>query len=105
MHNAACDLRLKHFSNKKGINGIKSDNKIKADDSNRVFAVKSKGRVDKMSPTDRENAVGIRKGRGRNSVEFDASSSEVSTTVRPNGISEHTIKGDVDLTNRNPKFD
>ncbi|TQV82651.1 hypothetical protein FKG94_07950 [Exilibacterium tricleocarpae] len=96
-------IRVRHFTNTKGLNGIKQDNIIIASDQNSVFTVKARGRPG--SPADVEKALGIKPGRGRNFVEFDASPGEVRVeTNRFTGATEIIFRGDVDLSDRNPNF-
>ncbi len=95
--------RVRHFTNSKGINGIKDSNTIKASDQNSVFTEKAKGKPG--SPRDVEEKLGIGRGRGNNYVEFDAKSNEFQVIKNPTtGATERVFKGDVDLTNRNAKF-
>ncbi len=95
--------RLRHFTNKKGIEGIKDTEVIKASDQDRVFTVKAKGKP--KSPRDVEEELGISRGRGNNYVEFDAYEGEFAVVKNPQtGATEYTLKGDVDLKDRNASF-
>ncbi|WP_231975152.1 HYD1 signature containing ADP-ribosyltransferase family protein [Tenacibaculum maritimum] len=97
--------RVKHFSNKKGIEGIKKDNKIKASDQNKVFTVKAKGRMSKGSSRDIEKKLGIKQGRANKSVEFDVDPSEITIIKnKDTGAIEHVLDGDISLEGRNPIF-
>ncbi len=97
--------RVRHYSNKAGITGIQKERKIKAKDKGSVFTVKAKGRMTKGSSIDIEKRLGIKEGRGKHFVEFDASSSEVTVVTNPiTGATEHIFSGDVLLDNRNPIF-
>ncbi len=52
-----------------------------------------------------EARLGIKAGRGNNYVEFDAFPYEYEiVTNRVTGAREFIFKGDVDISNRNPKF-
>ncbi len=96
-------VRLRHFTSISGLNGIRTDNVIKAGDRGRVFAVRARGRSG--SPRDVERALGIRRGRGNAFIEFDASPSEFVIKQNPDtGATEYIIQGDVGLTERGPEF-
>jgi len=71
-----CVERVKHFTNKKGVTGIKESGTIKAGDTNSVFTVGAKTREAKGSPNDITDRLGIAPGRARNSVTFDAKPGE-----------------------------
>jgi RHS repeat-associated protein len=95
--------RVRHFTNSKGVRGIESDGVIKASDQNSVFAVKARGKAD--SPRDVEKSLGIKRGRGNNYVEFDASPNEFNVVKNPQtGATERVFKGDVNLKDRNATF-
>lgn len=96
-------VRVRHFTNSKGLDGIELDKIIKASDQNRVFTVKAKGKPG--SPRDIEEALGIKPGRGRNYIEFDANPNEYKIVKNSltNAV-EYVFDGDVNLTNRNTKF-
>jgi len=96
-------VRLRHFTNSKGLKGIQQNGVIKASDQNKVFAVRAKGKA--PAPRDVEKALGIKKGRGRNHVDFDAKPDEFAIVENPlTKATESVFDGDVNLTERNPTF-
>jgi hypothetical protein len=57
------------------------------------------------SPRDVEEALGIKRGRGNNYVEFDAKSGEFQTVKNARtGATETVFDGDLDLAGRNATF-
>jgi hypothetical protein len=96
-------VRVRHFTNSKGAKGIESEGVITASDQNKVFTVKAQGKPG--SPRDVEEALGIKRGRGNNYVEFDAKPGEFETVKNSKtGATETVFDGDVDLTGRNATF-
>lgn len=96
-------VRVRHFTNTKGLNGIQESKVIRASDQNKVFTIKASGKPG--SPRDVEKALGIKNGHGRNYIEFDAYRNEFETIKNARtGATEITFKGNVDLINRNPEF-
>lgn len=96
-------IRLRHFTNKSGLEGMKSDQKIVFSDQNTVFNVRAKGKPG--SPRDVKEQLGIKRGRGSFMVEYDANVDEVNVVTNPRtGATEYNIKENVDLTGRNPVF-
>lgn len=109
VHNAPCGatsegtVRVRHFTNSKGVKGIETDGVIKASDQNKVFTVKAQGKPG--SPRDVEEALGIKRGRGNNYVEFDAKPSEFQTVKNARTEATETVfDGDVALSGRNATF-
>ncbi|WP_050881323.1 HYD1 signature containing ADP-ribosyltransferase family protein [Flavobacterium branchiophilum] len=97
--------RVRHYTNKKGRDGIEKDNLIVAKDQNKVFTVKAKGRMSKGSSKDLESKLGIKPGKAKNYVEFDVKPEEVTIIDNPiTGATEHVLNGDVSLEGRNPIF-
>jgi hypothetical protein len=95
--------RVRHFTNNKGLSGIRENNTISASDQNSVFTVKAKGKVG--SARDIEKQLGIKRGKASNYIEFDANPSEFRSIKNPiTGATEKIFKGDVDLTKRNATF-
>ncbi|WP_343840448.1 HYD1 signature containing ADP-ribosyltransferase family protein [Bowmanella denitrificans] len=95
--------RVRHFTNNKGLEGIRESNSIIASDQNSVFTVKARGRVG--SARDIEKQLGIKRGKGNNYVEFDANPNEIQVIKNPvTGAAERVFEGDVDLTGRNASF-
>ena len=94
-------VRVRHFTNSSGLRGIQQSGVIRAGDKGRVFAVPARGKPG--SPRDVERTLGLRPGRGRNYVEFNASPDEFEIVTNPGtGAREFRFRGDVDLTERNP---
>jgi hypothetical protein len=91
-------VRMRHYTNAKGKNGIVQGNVIKASDQNKVFMVPAKGKP--MSPRDAESTLGIGRGRGRHVVEFDAPASRVDSRFNSTmNITEWIAEGDLPVTN------
>lgn len=96
-------VRLRHFTNSRGLKGIQQSGVIRPGDKGRVFAVPARGKPG--SPRDVERALGLLPGRGRNYVEFNASPGEFEIITNPStGAREFQFRGDVVLTKRNPAF-
>jgi hypothetical protein len=62
-------VRLRLYTNKKGIDGIQKSRMIQARDKGKVLFDRASGKP--MSQHDAEKAFGIRRGHGRNIVETD----------------------------------
>jgi RHS repeat-associated protein len=100
---AEATVRVRHFTNSKGVKGIENKGIITASDQNKVFTVKAQGKPG--SPRDVEEALGIKRGRGNNYVEFDAKPGEFQTVKNARtGATETVFDGDVDLAGRNATF-
>jgi RHS repeat-associated protein len=82
-------VRVRHFTNSKGIKGIENDGVIVARDQNRVFTVKAQGKPG--SPRDVEESLGIKRGRGNNYVEFDGKPGEFQTVKNPRTGATETV--------------
>ena len=99
-------IKMRHYTNKKGIDGIRDANKIVASDQNLVFAVTERQMKKNRSARDIEKYLGISKGRGARYVEFYACPGEF--TPRKNSrnpkLIEHVYKGDLSLDGRSPDF-
>ncbi len=92
--------RIRHYTNRKGSNGIERDGVIKASDQNKVFAESTN--KPPLSRADAEDKYQIGKGRGRDYVETDVPTSRVERTKNSRtGKDELTIEGDVPLQNAN----
>ena len=93
--------RVRHYTNSKGLNGIRQSGVIYARDNNRVYLEPAKRKP--MSIADAEEFYELKEGRGRNYVEFDVDSSELEWVENPRYHRlELTVKGDVTI--ENPKF-
>ena len=91
-------VRMRHYTNSRGKNGIVESGVIKASDQNKVFLVPAKGRL--MSPRDAESTLGIGRGRGNNVLEFDAPADRVTSRYNAKfGITEWVADGDLEITN------
>ncbi|QES49826.1 hypothetical protein DEJ50_20380 [Streptomyces venezuelae] len=91
-------VRMRHYTNSKGKNGIVSSQQIIASDQNKVFLVPAKGKP--MSPTDAEKTLGIGRGRGRHVVEFDIPAHLVTKEYNSTmNIYEWTVKGTAKISN------
>ena len=94
-------IRVRHYTNSKGLNGIRQSGIIYARDNNRVYLEPAKRKP--MSIADAEEFYELKDGRGRNYVEFDVDSSELEWVENPRYHRlELTVKGDVTI--ENPKF-
>ncbi|WP_280138433.1 RHS repeat-associated core domain-containing protein, partial [Pseudovibrio denitrificans] len=96
-------IRVRHYTSVSSLKKIRSDNALIASDQNRVFLTKAKGKP--LSPKDAENTLGIGKGKGNEIVEFDAYLDEIEVVKNPlTKTREITVKGNIDLNGRKPKF-
>ena len=87
--------RVRHYTNSKGLEGIKKDNTIKAHDNDRVYVEPAKKKP--LSQIDAETKYQIGQGRGRNYVEFDVPNDQLEWVPNPRyGTEELTIKGGTD---------
>jgi hypothetical protein len=99
--NEPATIRIRHYTNAKGLQGIAKENVILASDQNRVSA--ESARLDPLSQVQAETKYGLKPGRGRNFVETDVAKSQVSQRFNPmTGANELIIKGDLPL--QNPTF-
>jgi RHS repeat-associated protein len=91
-------IRIRHYTNSKGLEGIRRDNIIRASDQNKVFAESCKKKP--LSPRDAEAKYGLKRGRGRHFVETDVPVDRVQRMKNPKTrVYELQIRGDVPLTN------
>ncbi len=94
---------VRHFTNKKGWEGIQETQLIKASDQNSVFTVHAKGKPGGAREV--ENELGIKRGRGSHYVEFDAYPGEFKEVYNYlTKAIEYVFKGDVNLAGRKPRF-
>ena len=95
---AKAKTRIRHYTNKQGIDGIEGSGVIHASDQNRVFAESARRRA--LSARNAEDKYGLKRGRGRNFVETDVASDRVKRRANPlTGADELTVEGDVVLSN------
>jgi RHS repeat-associated protein len=93
--------RIRHYTNRKGLNGIQQSGVIKAYDKGSVFGEYAKNRP--LAPRDAEERYILPKGHGRDYVETDVPTMRVNRERNSiNGVEELRIWGDVPL--RNPTF-
>lgn len=91
-------IRVRHYTNSKGLKGIEESKVIKATDQNRVFA-ETAGRKP-LGQIQAEARYGLKPGRGRNYVETDVPKSQVSQRYNPStGANELVVKGNLPLLN------
>ncbi|SFB38152.1 HYD1 signature containing ADP-ribosyltransferase family protein [Clostridium frigidicarnis] len=87
--------RVRHYTNRKGINGIEQDGKIIARDNNRVYVEPANKKP--LSQIEAETKYQIKKGKGRDYMEFDVPNSKLEWLKNPRyGTEELTIKGGVE---------
>ena len=93
--------RVRHYTNRKGSTGIKSDGVIQAQDNNRVYVEPANKKP--LSQLDAEEKYQIGRGRGRDYIETDVPDSQLEWVKNPRyGTMELTIKGNLKL--ENPTF-
>ncbi|GFZ34456.1 hypothetical protein CSC2_49820 [Clostridium zeae] len=94
--------RVRHYTNRKGINGIEQDGSIIAKDNNRVYVELASKKP--LSQVEAETKYQIKTGKGRDYVEFDVPNSKLEWVKNPRyGTPELTIKGGIEEL-LNPKF-
>ncbi|MBE6091133.1 MAG: hypothetical protein E7206_24530 [Clostridium beijerinckii] len=94
--------RVRHYTNRKGINGIEQDGSIIAKDNNRVYVEPANKKP--LSQVEAETKYQIKTGKGRDYVEFDVPNSQLEWVKNPRyGTPELTIKDGVEEL-LNPNF-
>ena len=94
-------VRVRHYTNKKGLEGIKESGVIKARDNNLVYV--EPARKKPMSVRDAEEKYQITKGKGWNYVETDVPEELLTWKLNPRYHEyELTVKGEITL--KNPTF-
>ena len=94
--------RVRHYTNRKGINGIENDGKIIAKDNNRVYVEPANKKA--LSQIEAETKYQIKPGKGRDYIEFDVPNSKLEWVKNPRyGVEELTIKGGIEEL-VNPSF-
>ncbi|WP_207725797.1 HYD1 signature containing ADP-ribosyltransferase family protein [Clostridium sp. DJ247] len=87
--------RVRHYTNRKGINGIEQDGSIIAKDNNRVYVEPANKKP--LSQIEAETKYQLKPGKGRDYVEFDVPNSQLEWVKNPRyGTPELTIKGGVE---------
>ena len=90
--------RVRHYTNSKGLKGIKESGVIIAKDNNRVYLELANKKP--LSIQQAEEKYQIKKGKGRNYVEFDVNSSLLEWIENPRyHTKELTVKGNVKIKN------
>jgi uncharacterized protein RhaS with RHS repeats len=93
--------RVRHYTNRKGSQGIEQDGVIKAQDNNRVYVEPANKKP--LNQVQAETKYQLKQGKGRDFVETDVSNSQLEWVKNPRyGTEELTTKGDLPL--RNPSF-
>jgi type VI secretion system protein VasG len=95
-------IRLRHYTNRSGLNGIQESMIIKAGDQGSVFAVRAKGKP--LSMIDAEATFKIKRGHGRDYIDFDMDDSKVEFRKNDLGVKEYKIKGDIALDSKTTSF-
>ena len=86
--------RVRHYTNRKGINGIEDSGTIIAQDNNRVYVELANKKP--LSQADAETLYQLKPGKGRDYVEFDIPTKLLEKIKNPRyGREELTIKGNV----------
>ncbi|TGY45671.1 hypothetical protein E5343_12610, partial [Rodentibacter caecimuris] len=102
--NGQKEIRMRHFTNSRGITGIQATNMIIPRDQNKVFAVPAKGKP--MSAVDFEKDFGLKPGRASRYVDFDTCPGEFipRKNSRNSKVIEYTHDGPINLQDRNPTY-
>jgi RHS repeat-associated protein len=91
-------VRVRHYTNRKGLKGIEESGVIKANDNNRVYL--EPARKKPLSQGDAEAKYQIGEGRGRDFIETDAPETQLEWIRNPRyHTDELTVKGDLKLSN------
>ncbi len=91
-------VRMRHYTNSKGADGIAASGVVRASDQNKVFMVPAKGKL--LSPRDAEDKFGIKQGRGNRVVDFDAPADRISSRYNAKfGFTEWVADGDLEVWN------
>jgi HYD1 signature containing ADP-ribosyltransferase len=94
-------IRVRHYTRVSSKDRILEEMRIVARDQNKVFLEKADHKP--HPPRDAEAAYLLKRGKGNAYVEFDVQQDELeSQTNRLTGETELFVRGDVDLTERNP---
>jgi RHS repeat-associated protein len=94
-------VRVRHYTNSKGLAGIKDSGVITARDNNRVYLEPANKKP--LAQKEAENRYEIDKGKGRNYVETDVAEDRIKWKMNPRyHVEEMTVVGDLQL--KNPEF-
>ena len=89
-------IRVRHYTNRKGSNGIEESRKIIARDNNRIYVESASKKP--LSPVEAEGKYQLKPGKSKDYVEFDVSESKTEWVENPRyHTDELTIKGDFEL--------
>ena len=89
-------LKLRHYTNSKGLKGIQETMEIQIKDKGRVHAESANSKP--LSSVEAEAKYGLKDGRGRNYIEFEIDASKVEYYKNPDtGALEFRIKENVKL--------
>lgn len=95
-------VRLRHYTRKSSKEKILNDGTIAARDQNKVFVEYAD--ADPYHPRDAETRYGLKRGKGNAYIEFGAEEDEVlEQTNSLTGRKEFYLRGDVDLSDREPE--
>ena len=99
---AETTIRLRHYTRVSNKEKILVEGKLLARDQNKVFVERADHKP--FGPKEAEARFLLKRGKGNAYVEFDARSDEICEQVnRRTGETEFFLKGDIDLTDRNPQ--
>ncbi|KOC86664.1 HYD1 signature containing ADP-ribosyltransferase family protein, partial [Winslowiella iniecta] len=91
-------IRVRHYTNRKGSQGINESGIIKAKDNGRVYVEPASKKP--LSPKDAEEKYQIGKGKGKDYIETDAPNELLEWKMNPRYHTEElTVKGDLVLIN------
>lgn len=94
-------VRVRHYTNKKGLEGIKESGVIIAQDKDRVYVELAKNKP--LNAVEAQDKYSIKRGKGRHYVETDAPEERLQWVTNPKyHLDELTVKGDLVL--KNPTF-
>lgn len=93
---------MRHYTKKSSKDKILEDDRIKARNQNKVFIEEANG--DPSSPRDAEKRYLLKRGKGNACIEFDAEEDEIEEQTNSlTGKVESFLRGNVDLTDRDPE--
>jgi RHS repeat-associated protein len=95
------NVRIRHYTNAKGLKGIQESGVIRAKDQNKVFAEPAQGKP--LSPRDAEEKYQIQRGHGTNIIETDVPAERVNR-VYNSRIQDYELQIQGDVTLMNPTF-
>jgi hypothetical protein len=91
-------IRIRHYTKRKGLEGIQESGTIEAGDKNLVYAELARRKP--LAPRTAEDRCGLDPGHGRDYVETDVDANRVSDRWNPRAKTwELQIEGDIDVMN------